>query len=189
MNTLFIAIPLSKVIKSQLARLCYGLPNVHWVEPHDFYITVVQLGPIDGTLQLDIQDVLAKLRIPPFDLHLDGVGIFPQKKAKSVIWAGVSHAEQLSLFVKTIVSGLIEIVPKIEQRKIAPHVVLGDYDTVDKKRLADYLDSGAAFITNPFTNDYFVLLRSQKTASETIIYQELAKYKMLPPVDKLKIIN
>lgn len=189
MNTLSIAIPLSKAIKSQLSRLCFGLPQMQWVGPHDFYITIVQLGQIDGTLQLDIQDVLAKLRFPPFNLHLEGAGISSQKKVNSVIWAGVSCAEQLSLFAKTIVSSLNKIVPKMEQRKIAPHVVLGEFDTVDRKRLADYLDSGSAFKTAPFTIEYFVLLRSQKTASDTTIYQELAKYKILPPIDKLKIIK
>lgn len=189
MNSLFIALPLNPSIKTQIQRLCCGIPNVHWTEHSHFHLTLLYIGPVDGALQLDIQEALAKIRFAPFPLTLQGVGYFPSKKNKGAIWAGVAPSQELTSFQKLIDHRLKEILPKQDRQLFIPHITLGRFENVDQRRLSDYLESNSFFITSSFINEAFVLMKSQNTPSEKTIYQELVRLPLTPPINKLHILN
>lgn len=189
MNTLFIALPLNKLINNQLERLCFGLPHVHWTEHHHFHLTLLYIGSVDGSLQLDIQEALSKIRMAPFPLSLKGVGYFPSKKSLGSIWAGASSSAELTLLNKIIYNQLKLILPTSDQKPFLPHVSLGRFNTIDKRRLLDYLDSQSSFTTPSFIIDSFVLMKSQQTASETTLCEELKRFPLEAPINKLRILN
>lgn len=188
MNSLFIALPLPKLIKSRLEHLCFGLPHVNWTEHSHFHLNILSLGQADGTLQLDIQDALAKIQVAPFNLSLQGVGCFRAKNKKGMIWAGVSPSEELTGLIKTISIKLNTIIPNLD-KSFTPHITLGRYGNLDEKRLFDYLDSNSSFTIDSFPADCFVLIKSQNTFDERTLYQELARFKLSPPVNKLRLFK
>ena len=188
MHSIFIAFPLPKTVKDQLARLCFGLPQVHWTEHNDFHLTIHFVGPVNALTRLDIQDALNQIRFPPFRISLEGVGYF-DNKSNGVVWAGVSPSKELDAIKKIIVTQLKKILTVVDKKPFVPHITLGRFKTIDKRRLADYLDSHSLFATVPFGNDFLVLMESQKTAAESTIYQELARFKLIPPINKLRILN
>lgn len=187
MDSLFIAFPLSKLIKNQLERLCFGLPNVHWTEHSHFHLNFFSIGPVNGTTLLDIQEALSKIHIAPFSLSLQSVSCFRPKKAKGIIWAGVSPSEELAALIKNITIQLNPILPHF--KTMIPHVTLGRFGNLDEKRLFDYLDSHSSFTTPLFTNDSFVLMKSQNTIDDRTLYQELARFKLTPPINKLRLFT
>lgn len=188
MNSLFIALPLPKLIKSRLEHLCFGLPNVPWTEHSHFHLNILSLGQADGTLQLDIQEALAKIQVAPFNLSLQGVGCFRAKNKKGMIWAGVSPSKELTVLIKTITGKLNLIIPKLDKSFI-PHVTLGRFGNMDEKRLFDYLDSNSSFITDSFPADCIALMKSQNTLDDRTLYQELVRFKLSPPVNKLRLFK
>jgi 2'-5' RNA ligase len=60
---------------------------------------------------------------------------------------------------------------------------------MDEKRLFDYLNSNSSFNTDPFPTDSFVLMKSQNTFDDRTLYQELARFKLSPPVNKLRLLK
>jgi 2'-5' RNA ligase len=171
MNYLFIAFPLDKIIGNQLERLCYGLPYVSWIEHNNFYLILANLGPADGALQLDIQEALAKIRFPPFNLYLNGVNYFIQNKTNGIIYSCVAPSEELSLFYKLLNKELLEILPKLDLKTIPPYVPLGRCEKIDERRLLDYLDANSYFTSQAFKNNSFLLLKNQHT-----LFNEVARF-------------
>jgi RNA 2',3'-cyclic 3'-phosphodiesterase len=188
MDSLFIAFPLSKAIKSQLERLCFGLPHVQWTEHAHFYLNFFPIGQVDGAVQLDIQEILSDIHFTPFSLALKGLGCFRAKKATSgVIWAGVSASDELAELIKHVTAQLAPVLPNF--KITVPHVILGRFAHVDEKRLFDYFESNALFETQPFFNDSFALINSHTTSDNRILFHELASFKLTPPINKLRIID
>ena len=50
---LFVGIALPEDIRFQLSLLCSGLPNVRWVPPANFHITLRFIGEVDGGVMQD----------------------------------------------------------------------------------------------------------------------------------------
>lgn len=176
MNLLFIALALPPQIHEQLSRLCFGIPNVAWEDPYNFYLTILPVGHLDGATILDVQEKLAEITFAPFSLCLNGVGCFHSRGSKGVLWAGLEDSGELQKLKKIIYFSLREFIPNNEP--FEPRVTLGRYDKVDARRLGDYLDMQTGFETPPFTVDSFLLVESHKTASNNTIYDELRRYPM-----------
>ncbi|HET6224144.1 MAG TPA: 2'-5' RNA ligase family protein, partial [Dongiaceae bacterium] len=51
---LFVALSLPEDVRWQLSLLCSGLPNVRWVPPENFHITLRFIGEVDGGEMQDI---------------------------------------------------------------------------------------------------------------------------------------
>lgn len=187
MDSLFIAFPLSKNIKSQLERLCFGLPHVHWTEHGHFYLNILSIGQVDGAKQLDIQEMISKIHIAPFPLSLQSLGCFRAKKANGILWAGVSHSDELAALIKELTTQLHTILPNF--KTVVPHVPLGKFVNLDEKKLLDYLDINSYFETESFLNDSLILIKSRTTPDHRTLYQELVSFELTPPIDKLRIIE
>src|SRR4030095_9675360 len=92
---LFVGIALPEDVRFQLSLLCSGLPNVRWVPPENFHITLRFIGEVDGGVSQDIDASLAGVRAPRFSLGLGGVGHFGNGGNVRVIWAGVEKSPAL----------------------------------------------------------------------------------------------
>lgn len=190
MNSLFIAFPLPKLINSQLERLCFGLPNVQWIEHGYFLLNFLSIGSVENTKQLDIQEILLKIQIAPFYLSLKNLGCFHTKKTHGIIWAGVSPSESLTALIKIITTQLNEILPHF--KSIPPHVPLGRFSKLDEKRLFDYLKINYLFESQPFLIDSITFMKSRTTQDNRTFYQELSHFRLNPPLincNKLRVIK
>lgn len=187
MDSLFIAFPLPKSIKNQLERLCFGLPHVHWTEHGHFYLNILSLGQVDGTVQLDIKEILYKIHIAPFPLSLESLGCFRAKKINGMLWAGVAYSEELAALIKDLTTQITPILPHF--KTVIPHIPLGRFVNLDEKKLLDYLDINSSFQTESFINDSLILMKSRNTPDHRILYEELISFELTPPIDKLRIIE
>ena len=94
----FVAVAVPELLETKLTRLQQQLggelTGVRWSNTPPFHVTLAFLGDVDNT---DLRDLCAAVSnavvdAPPFDLGLEGVGVFPDPNRPRVIWTGLANA-------------------------------------------------------------------------------------------------
>jgi 2'-5' RNA ligase len=73
--------------KNLLFELCTGMPEVRWVEPERFHLTLCFIGAVDDAVASDIATVLQSIEASAFRFTLVGVGHFREH----TLWVGVEQ--------------------------------------------------------------------------------------------------
>ena len=137
-----------------------GLPGARWIDAENYHITLRFLGDIDDRAANDAATILADIRKPAFDLHLDGLSAFGGRRPRAVI-ASVA-AEQALLDLQAEHERLMRRIGlEPETRKFTPHVTLARLRSASSLYVADYLSARGFFRTAPFTVSRFVLFSSR----------------------------
>lgn len=178
MHQLLIALPLPATIKKQLERVCIGLPNASWTQPHDLHITLISLDNIDGNVLIDIQEKLDTIHFPSFTLFIEGIETVYRKGETGNIYAKTSFGSEISQLSKIIETKLSEIPIILEKNKIKPVINLGSFNKIEAKNLAAYLEANSSFSSPPFKVDTLILFESRATAKHHIIYLELSRHSI-----------
>ena len=132
---LFVAVDLPAGAKAALAasigQLGELLPaGVRWVNPAGIHLTLKFLGEVDRglvePLGAALQEAAAGMDKAPFPLHLEGLGVFPNRREPRVIWAGVGG----DLDTLGRLQGLVETAAASlgfaeERREFRAHLTLG----------------------------------------------------------------
>lgn len=128
----FIAIELSETLRAALQEaqkdLSKSTCDVVWVRPENMHLTLKFLGEVPTQ---DIECILHSLsplldKIPPFEIQLDGLGVFPDARHPRVIWAGIKDEQnQLTRVVNMIEEALILFGFTRETRTFTPHLTIG----------------------------------------------------------------
>lgn len=176
----FLALPLPSSIRSQLARLCYGLPQVRWVLEENLHLTLRYLGPLSSSQILDVQEHLKFLFFHPFLLKLEGIGHFHSKGRHGVIWVGTRENAFLSSLKKNIDLLLRELSLPTDHRPFHPHVTLGRYERLHPNKLHDYLLAQADYQSEETLINSCHLLQSRQTPKH-VIYEKIDEYFATKP--------
>jgi len=130
----FIAIPLPVEVKAVLNEVIQVLAvqvpdrSVRWVKPQLMHITLRFLGDTAVTSLPSLADVLDKAasQHDAFQLRLDQLGCFPNKKQPRVIWIGISGQLDAARALKQdIDNSLLPLGWENEKRSFSPHLTLG----------------------------------------------------------------
>lgn len=171
MNTVLIAIKIPKNIKSQLNRVCYGLPNINWLDPEDFLITIKSLGRLDGSVILDVQERLEVLKTHPFNLKLEGIEVVPPKSKSGTVTAKVKGDTLFYNLGKEINDLLGPLKLAKFEREFDPHVVLGHFDQVQPLKVINFLEAQSGFSTDYFLVVEIVLVSIELTAKSLYYFE------------------
>lgn len=157
---LFVAIDPPPHIRDHLAMLCCGLPGARWTPPEQFHLTLSFIGEVDGSTFLDIREALAEMTVPPFSLHLQGVGFFPPRGQPRVIWAGVEKSQPLHHLQRKITTRLFHLGLEPDNRKFSPHITLARLQQTPAGKVGKYLQNNGMFRSQPFVVEQFILYSS-----------------------------
>lgn len=132
---LFVALDLPAGAKAALAASCKELQGLlpagmRWVNPAGIHLTLKFLGAVEAGR---VDALLAALRSaaaagdqPPFPLHLDGLGVFPNRREPRVIWAGVGgDLDRLAKMQRRVEQAMARLGFPEESRAFRPHLTLG----------------------------------------------------------------
>ena len=95
MHRLFVGLEMPPAINHDLLGLCQGVSDAKWADIAPFHLTIRFIGDVDDGLLEDIQNALANIETPAFDLALKGVGYFPPRGPAKILWAGIEEAPLL----------------------------------------------------------------------------------------------
>ena len=151
MPRLFVAIAIPLEISPALERLCVGLPAVRWTAPGDFHLTLRFIGEVDRPSFYEIGERLADVRLPPLELALKGLGVFPPRGDPHTLWVGVAAEEPLLLLKRRIDRVVDAVVAEREKRKFVPHVTLARFrEPPPVERFGSWLARRALLATPAF---------------------------------------
>jgi len=185
----FIAIELPDEVRTGLSRLQARLkvgesPGIKWVDPNGIHLTLKFLGnvAIDRTGEIGRAMEVAAQRMPPFDLKVKDLGVFPNLRRVQVVWVGISgELDKLSQLQKHLDSNLARLGFAPESRALTPHLTLARLR--DRVSLEERQGLGQLIANTRFEEAYafkvnaISLMKSQLTR-EGAIYSRISSVKL-----------
>ena len=175
----FLALPLPEQALSALRVQQFLLPLPRKLDPDGFHLTLVFLGEQPDPVLEAAHDLFARTRVPPFDLALQGLGLFGGTKPRAA-WAGTAPCEPLHRLQAKLDHAARTAGIATEARRFTPHVTLGRFQPPppdETFRLERAIAAGATFTTPAWTVDHFILYESRQTKQGSV-YSELARYDL-----------
>lgn len=135
----FIAIPLKREIKDELARwqndLNQHLPYQQWTYKEDFHLTLKFLGSVpNGSLEKLKSELHLLESSPSFQLYISGLAHFGSPKHPRVLFADVVQSKALSQLEQNVEKCAQSVRIPREKRAFHPHITLGKkWDGLPKK--------------------------------------------------------
>ena len=162
---LFIAIPLSRTLRSAVVNLqndlyAAGVRGSYSPE-ENLHLTLAFIGEYPSAAP--VLDAVADVAFAPFDLGLDGIGAFDD-----TWWVGVRHSAALQAVVKRIRRALAENGIPFDKKAFRPHV------TLLRRADAAALPAGLSVPPMAMTVDHICLYRSDR-GKRGMIYTEVGR--------------
>ena len=159
---LFVALPIPAEVKAELARLQAPLEGVHWCPPEQFHVTLRFLGDVETDRWAGIEERLAAIRVEPFLLPIEDVGVFPPKGPPRTLWAGTGRGHpRLFQLRQRLDDALLAAGLDLDVRTFHAHVTLGRGGEAAIRSVKTWLLRHAAFQAALFQVDGFGVYSSQ----------------------------
>jgi 2'-5' RNA ligase len=164
----FIAIEIPPEVKSALAAFQSELrrigANIGWSNPESIHLTLKFLGEVEEKLIVEIEKVCVDLaaEFQPFDLGLNGVGVFPNARKPRVLWAGLSgQLETTAKMHRLLNDRLTPLGFEREEKDFNPHLTVGRIKS--DKKIRELLAAANAYPLPPLAFDVreILLMKSE----------------------------
>lgn len=157
---LFVALPLDEQSRQGVSRLQNGLPGIRWAPSEQLHLTLRFIGEVQDDMVDEVEAALASCRFAPFELALQGVGVFPSMKKPRVLWVGVQKNGALLDLQKQVERQLRAAGCRLARQRFSPHVTIGRPRNTSRHRLMTYLQGNSLFSLPSMTVDHFCLFSS-----------------------------
>lgn len=128
----FIAVEIPLQVREAVCRAMASFkkeigPVVRWVPLENMHLTLKFMGEVSqGNVEMLCQMLRAEAeRFQCFDLHLSGLGSFPNPKRPRVIYIGVQAPPVLESLQRGIESASRRLGYESEERAFSPHLTIG----------------------------------------------------------------
>ena len=136
---LFVGLELPANCRETLAGLDPHVKGVRWLHAEQMHLTMSFLGPVDPAKENRLRDTLAGVRVPPFFLPIQGVGVFGGSRP-TVVWAGVGQGHpHLYALHKHIQDAVLRAEIEADLRPFHPHITMGRARNVSRAALLPFL--------------------------------------------------
>jgi RNA 2',3'-cyclic 3'-phosphodiesterase len=174
----FLALDLPDHIRAALAVQQFLLPLPRKVDPARFHLTLAFLDAVPDSVLEAVHDGMTALRLPAFDLALQGIGHFGGAKPRAV-YAGAAASDALTHLQTKVETIARRAGCNLPRTRFVPHVTLGRFATpaaADLPTLERGIVAGAGFRLDPFRVREVVLYRSIIGTHPR--YEDLARYPL-----------
>jgi len=164
----FIAIEIPDDLKNQIENYLSDIkkyaPKLKWIRKDALHITIKFLGNQPPARIENVINSLLPLHKSenPFDLIINELGTFPNKRKPRVFWLGLEAKPRETFFnlFNSIEQALDRIGFEREKRKFSPHLTVARVKfPIDFSPLWDFVSENP-FPSKSFTVNEFVLMRS-----------------------------
>ena len=158
---LFTAIDFPREVIEKISDICHGIPGVRWTLPEQLHLTLRFIGDANRESCLDIIDELSTIELKAFDITLNGVGQFLNRKKPNILWLGIEMCDELIKLNKAVEKALDRAGLKPERRKFHPHITLARLKSVSRNHLNNYLEQYSSFTPGVVRINEFLLYSSK----------------------------
>lgn len=178
MIRLFAGLALPPDLSEELARLQGGIPDARWTAPENLHITLTFIGQVPEDAVEDVDDALASVYAPAFDLNVSGIDSFAQGNDPKVIWLGLGDSKPLHTLKTRIDDALTRYAIPFEKRKYIPHITLARFRHMpDMQKTVDFMQAHENIETEAFPVDEFILY-SSTSGKNGPVYEPLEYYPL-----------
>ena len=136
---LFIGLELPANCRETLAGLDPHVKGVRWLRAEQMHLTMSFLGAVESAGEDRLRETLAGVRVPPFFLPIQGVGVFGGSRP-TVVWAGVGQGHpHLFALHKHVQDAVLRAELEGDLRPFHPHITLGRARGVSRAALLPFL--------------------------------------------------
>ena len=128
----FVAVLLDEELRSRIfevqQRVRELAPDVKWVAPESFHVTLKFLGDVRRDRLCVVQSAMDEIarKLTAFDLSITGLGVFPTPRRPRVIWVGVEEGrERLVALAKDVETRLVKAGYEKEDKPFRSHITIG----------------------------------------------------------------
>ena len=123
---LFVALDIDASIRQRISEFRDQMrrvaPDVRWVGPETFHVTLQFLGETKKLEQ--IQQALRQVKGSQINLTFRNTGFFPNPKSPRVFWVGIEFDQSLQELVKSIAEALRPLGFERDKAPFQPHLTL-----------------------------------------------------------------
>ena len=132
----FVAVLIAEDLKGKIAQVQGQVkklaPDVKWVAPENFHVTLKFLGSVreDEIEQVCTAVDDAARAFSPFEIAVSGLGAFPSPARARVVWTGIQVGrEQLCDLAAAVDAGLSKLGFERENKAFKGHITIGRVKT------------------------------------------------------------
>jgi len=157
-----------------LMNIYMGLKNackydrINWVDPENIHITLKFFGETEESRIPEINQRLFEIasEYQPFELKLEGAGVFGSFYKPRVLWVGIKENEMLHKLGQEVLDKMDAIGFKKDRQNFIPHLTLGRIKYTDnKQRFFDLVGKYEDEHIKSELVDQFYLLESKLSSS------------------------
>lgn len=163
MIRLFTAIAIPPEIGQGLLPRQGGIEAARWRPLEAFHITLRFVGDVAEDVAADLDEALAEIDAPGFDLALAGAGSFGEGADIHAVWAGVDESAPLRQLQKAHERAARTAGLKPEGRLYTPHVTLAYLKRPSVPEVGAWLQANNLLRSPAFRVDRFGLYSSWQT--------------------------
>lgn len=186
----FVAIGLSDAVhtalqdlqkKLRLAFTPMGMDGIaRWARPEGMHLTVQFLGEISAAQATAVVAALQAMPpVPPFEVEVRRVGVFPGPQRARVLWAGIEAPPALAALARSVQRALAPHGFTPEEREFKPHLTLARFSSPPRAAPLESLlqeNAGASF--GSFTASDFFLYQSVPGIKGAMEYRKLHRFEL-----------
>lgn len=173
---LFVALPIPDIVAQHLMLLQGGVPGARWQAREQLHLTLRFIGEVDGGDARALDDALAGIDAPAFDLQLHGVGQFGNKQPHA-LWAAARPNPMLDHLQRKVDNAIRRVGQPHDAYKFTPHVTLARLRHPDLDKIREWLTEHALSTSSEFAVGAFCLY-SSKLTSDGSVYRVEQEYPL-----------
>ena len=164
---LFVALPIPANVAQSIMLIQGGVPGARWQSREQLHLTLRFIGEVEGRDAAMLDDALAAIEAPAFDLQLHGAGQFGNKQPHS-LWAGVRKSEALEHLQHKVDAAIRRVGQPQDAHKFNAHVTVARLRNPEGPKLIEWLTHNALFTSAEFRVDAFNLYSSRLTSDGSV---------------------
>ncbi|MCK9152492.1 RNA 2',3'-cyclic phosphodiesterase [Methanobacterium alcaliphilum] len=179
----FLAVDVDKTLLNKIGDIQNNLgaaeAPVKFVEPQNLHLTLKFFGDINEEKLNEISNIISQKveNFNPFDLLIEGVGVFPSLRYIRVIWLGTKNIDSFSDIQKELDDEFIKL-GFDKERSYIPHLTIGRLKgSTNKEVLVEKIEELSDVQIGKMAVNKLILKKSELTPAGPI-YTDLMVFEL-----------